>query len=75
MGMNFRGQVLKRVTENYVFCFEKGPGFGETSCTPSTKISKSTPTPFPVRITKCYINNVDVKLERLGFIAASFTVL
>ena len=75
MDMNYRGQILKRVQENYMLWFEKGSDFGKTSCTPSTKISKSNSTPFPVRIINCNINNTDVKVGRQGFIAASFTVL
>ena len=41
MGMNFRGQVLKRVPDNYIFWAEIDSGFGEPCRTPPPTIPRS----------------------------------
>ena len=41
MGINFRGQVWKRVPENDIFWSEIGSGFGELDSTPPPKIQRS----------------------------------
>ena len=39
-GFEFRGQVGKRVTKNYIFWSEIESGFGEPSCTPRNYLAK-----------------------------------
>ena len=45
MGMDFRGQVKKKDTENYIFWSEIGPEFREQRRTSSSQIPRSNPPP------------------------------
>ena len=45
MGMDFRGQVKKKDTENYIFWSEIGPEFREQRRTPPPQIPRSNPSP------------------------------